>query len=208
MRCRDRGCHNLYRLYSPLRNLLNFWRCKINLIKCNCFTFLDVMQVRSTSQWWGIPNIEFWACSLPHSVQNCVGAMECLLCNGHTGHEEGERYHCCLSRYVPDTNNTCIICSYFKHYVEAFFSDLLFSTDWSHNYWICYVLFCYEARGHSWLWSFNDINTKCHWLTGWRCMWLMSSLFLSQSIDGSEKTKWHILCPAVSGGEWHSQLWP
>lgn len=48
-------------------------------------------QVWSSGQWRGIPHTELWACSLPHAVQNCLGAVECLLCDGHTCDEEGER---------------------------------------------------------------------------------------------------------------------
>lgn len=63
-----------------------------------CLFVIDALQVRSPGQWWSVPNLEFWTCSVPHSVQNCVGAVERVLCDGHAGHEEGERSLCCPAR--------------------------------------------------------------------------------------------------------------
>lgn len=54
-----------------------------------CFV-VDVMQVRSPGQRRGVADAELRACAVPHAVPDGVGAVECVLCDGHAGHEEGE----------------------------------------------------------------------------------------------------------------------
>lgn len=55
------------------------------------FFVLSVSQVRSPGQRRGVAHPELRARSVPHPVQNCVGAVERLLRDGHAGHEEGKR---------------------------------------------------------------------------------------------------------------------
>lgn len=56
----------------------------------------NVLQVRFTGQWWSIPDIKFWTRSVLDPVPNCVVALERILCDGHSGHEEGELCPCSL----------------------------------------------------------------------------------------------------------------
>lgn len=177
----------------------------------------DVLQVRSPGKWRGIANTEFWACSIPHSVQNCVGAMERLLCDGHNGYEEGERCHCCLSRYLSViTGSWTDVCltETTRVYVpvalnailklSSFDFFLFFSTDWSRSCWICYWHNDLITTWSRVTFLFFSWRIRYQTDTDWLSEWLMDSLF--QWIDASvnEKTNWHTLCLAVSGGEWHS----
>lgn len=57
----------------------------------NVFFVVSVSQVRSPGQRRGVAHPELRARSVPHPVQNCVGAVERLLRDGHAGHEEGEQ---------------------------------------------------------------------------------------------------------------------
>lgn len=142
-------------------------------------------QVRSPGQWRGIFDVEFWAGSLPYSVQDSMGPMECLLCDGHAGHEEGEAESVAFD--VP---------LYFEQISVAFIIDLLlFPTDWTGSCYICFwhndsIIIWSEMAFLVWLF-FHDRLSE----------WLMKSVF--QSL-----TEWHMSCGAVSGGEWHSKLWP
>ena len=172
-----------------------------------------MLQVRSPGQWRGIPDTEFWACSIPHSVQNCLGAMECLLRDGHISHEEGESCNCCQSRYLSalkgwwtdfrQQEQQCCMCTYFITIWSCqlwFF--LLLCTDWLSSKWICYW------RYYLTMWSrmtfFHDIYTVWQTLSHWQTReWLMNSLFHSQW-NGASVTNWHLLHLAISGGEWHS----
>lgn len=48
------------------------------------------LQVWFAGQRRRVSDSELWACSVPHPVQNRVGAVERLLRDGHLGYEEGE----------------------------------------------------------------------------------------------------------------------
>lgn len=66
----------------------------------DCFFVVSVSQVRSPGQRRGVAHPELRARSVPHPVQNCVGAVERLLRDGHAGHEEGEQQG---SQFGPQT---------------------------------------------------------------------------------------------------------